>query len=655
MVEGCQRGYVEKLIVENFKSYAGRHEIGPFKRFSCIIGPNGSGKSNVMDALCFVLGIQARHLRGERMIDLIYRREEECLDQLGELERHASVTLIFVMPGNDGDEGRGRMHIARVIDPKGQSQYKFGSASSAAVKLRNIDFAELQKHLKEVNIFVKARNFLVFQGDVMDLARRQGIDLTKVLEQISGSDELKGKMEQLETEKRIAEEKQRVFFAKKRQTDQHKCDLEREKSDLDKYHQLQEESKRIKLEGCLFDLYAREMSIVRAKKELEKIQLLVKEKSACYEEKLKATEELDRTRKKLSNHVNTFETAFKKMQAESNEVRCEKERLLRTQHAFNKALRDIKSKQEELGNAVVQKTAALEGMTKDITEGYDALEEVKKEIKEKEHNLFSPEQQKLWNDAETRARTLNSAKKRDLEDRQAQLKELQSVGKDLDRKKAELENHLGELNNRLLQTQRNVDNQSKDVDQAKQEVARDERALAPKEKELSELRAALQTLINEKKAIERNLADMKEHRQQQTQNRNQRDIVGELRYQFPGVVERVNELIVPSSITSQDALAAALGPNRYYLVCDTSATARQCVAHLKYNKREPLTFLPLDGIKQNLVKGLHTLVRRNGRKLATGICKANAAFYESSVGKQFEPRMQLITEKILNATIGDCN
>ncbi|CAJ1400748.1 unnamed protein product [Effrenium voratum] len=40
---------IEKLIISNFKSYAGRHEIGPFDKFTCIIGPNGSGKSNIMD------------------------------------------------------------------------------------------------------------------------------------------------------------------------------------------------------------------------------------------------------------------------------------------------------------------------------------------------------------------------------------------------------------------------------------------------------------------------------------------------------------------------------------------------------------------------------------------------------------------------------
>ena len=36
-------GYLQKLEIQNFKSYNGKHEIG-FDRFSAIIGPNGCGK-----------------------------------------------------------------------------------------------------------------------------------------------------------------------------------------------------------------------------------------------------------------------------------------------------------------------------------------------------------------------------------------------------------------------------------------------------------------------------------------------------------------------------------------------------------------------------------------------------------------------------------
>ncbi|KIM73224.1 hypothetical protein PILCRDRAFT_15414 [Piloderma croceum F 1598] len=48
---------IHKMALVNFKSYAGRQEIGPFhKSFSFIVGPNGSCKSNTIDVLLFVFG-----------------------------------------------------------------------------------------------------------------------------------------------------------------------------------------------------------------------------------------------------------------------------------------------------------------------------------------------------------------------------------------------------------------------------------------------------------------------------------------------------------------------------------------------------------------------------------------------------------------------
>lgn len=46
------------MVLEGFKSYGKRIEINDFnKEFNAITGFNGSGKSNILDAICFVLGI----------------------------------------------------------------------------------------------------------------------------------------------------------------------------------------------------------------------------------------------------------------------------------------------------------------------------------------------------------------------------------------------------------------------------------------------------------------------------------------------------------------------------------------------------------------------------------------------------------------------
>lgn len=64
---------IHKLVLNDFKSYAGRQEIGPFhKSFSAIVGPNGSGKSNTIDALLFVFGFRASKMRQGKLSELIH-------------------------------------------------------------------------------------------------------------------------------------------------------------------------------------------------------------------------------------------------------------------------------------------------------------------------------------------------------------------------------------------------------------------------------------------------------------------------------------------------------------------------------------------------------------------------------------------------------
>jgi structural maintenance of chromosome 2 len=51
--------YIQEIILEGFKSYATRTVItGWDSEFNAITGLNGSGKSNILDAICFVLGIE---------------------------------------------------------------------------------------------------------------------------------------------------------------------------------------------------------------------------------------------------------------------------------------------------------------------------------------------------------------------------------------------------------------------------------------------------------------------------------------------------------------------------------------------------------------------------------------------------------------------
>ena len=50
--------HIKNITIDGFKSYAQRTEVKNFDPFfNAITGLNGSGKSNILDSICFLLGI----------------------------------------------------------------------------------------------------------------------------------------------------------------------------------------------------------------------------------------------------------------------------------------------------------------------------------------------------------------------------------------------------------------------------------------------------------------------------------------------------------------------------------------------------------------------------------------------------------------------
>lgn len=67
--------FIKKIILDGFKSYGKRVELTGFDQsFNAITGFNGSGKSNILDAICFVLGLSKLEVaRCHSLSDLIYK------------------------------------------------------------------------------------------------------------------------------------------------------------------------------------------------------------------------------------------------------------------------------------------------------------------------------------------------------------------------------------------------------------------------------------------------------------------------------------------------------------------------------------------------------------------------------------------------------
>jgi structural maintenance of chromosome 1 len=150
-------GRIDRLEVDNFKSYRGHQQIGPFKNFTAIIGPNGSGKSNLMDAISFVLGVRTAQLRGSLKELLYSSTAENQQDQAaGHAPHKGYVKLVY-----ETDEGE-EVHFSRVIQPSSSDP---SATYSSVYKIhdRVVTWDAYSKRLAGYGILVKVRNFLVFQ------------------------------------------------------------------------------------------------------------------------------------------------------------------------------------------------------------------------------------------------------------------------------------------------------------------------------------------------------------------------------------------------------------------------------------------------------------------------------------------------------------
>uniref|UniRef100_A0A8C9HUV7 SMC hinge domain-containing protein n=1 Tax=Piliocolobus tephrosceles TaxID=591936 RepID=A0A8C9HUV7_9PRIM len=164
--------FIKYIIVCNFKSYENENVIGPFSKFTAIIGPNGSGKSNLMDCICFVLGINNKYLRAKNLKNLIYHKENEKLDVIS--KRKCYVKLII-------ERNKENVEIKRTLNYKGVSNFYIND--------KLVDHKEYTTFLRKNRIETKTKTCLIFQGDIEDIINKKPTELAKLFEYISGSDE----------------------------------------------------------------------------------------------------------------------------------------------------------------------------------------------------------------------------------------------------------------------------------------------------------------------------------------------------------------------------------------------------------------------------------------------------------------------------------
>lgn len=321
------------LELENFKSYAGFQRIGPLRDFTSIIGPNGSGKSNCMDAISFVLGVQSRDLRSSQMKDLIYRPAGNskskarsnlrcCATLVYEPSRRDSGIEDDQSENDDSSLSNQTIRFSRSISPSGHGEYHVNGVTCS--------FAEYEKRLADIGVLVKARNFLVFQGDVENLARKSPTELVALMENISGSSELKQEYEQAASAKEEAEQATLFSFKKQKGLRSERRMLKEQKEEADRFHLLLKNKASIQTDLYMWLLYHMDQDRLQAEAVLEELNEdfkqrqkseinagdILKEAKKHASSSRRITQQADKKRVELAGNVDQLEPGLIKAQEE---------------------------------------------------------------------------------------------------------------------------------------------------------------------------------------------------------------------------------------------------------------------------------------------------------------------------------------------------
>lgn len=103
--------------------------------------------------------------------------------------------------------------FSRIVTTKGTGEYQINGKS--------VTFKQYEKKLASIGVLLKARNFLVFQGDVESMARKNPKELVEMFENLSGSADLREEYERALKAKDEAEQK--TIFAYNK-TKEHKSE-----------------------------------------------------------------------------------------------------------------------------------------------------------------------------------------------------------------------------------------------------------------------------------------------------------------------------------------------------------------------------------------------------------------------------------------------
>lgn len=170
--------HVKEICLEGFKSYATRTVVSGFDPFfNAITGLNGSGKSNILDSICFVLGItNLQQVRASNLQELVYKQGQAGITK-------ATVSVVFDNSDRSrsplGYEDCAEITVTRQIVVGGRNKYLINGHLAQPNRVQNL--------FHSVQLNVNNPHFLIMQGRITKVLNMKPPEILSMLEEAAGT------------------------------------------------------------------------------------------------------------------------------------------------------------------------------------------------------------------------------------------------------------------------------------------------------------------------------------------------------------------------------------------------------------------------------------------------------------------------------------
>ena len=543
-----------------------------------------------MDAISFVLGVRSVHLRASELKDLIY--SENALNDNHEISFHEDVPTRASVMAVIEDTKHTEHRFQRIVNANASTEYRYNG--------RITTYASYNAKLEQLNILVKTRNFLVFQGDVESVAEQCSKDLSDLMDQISGSRTLKNEYDEARISYEEAAEQLTALVSKRKLLQNELRQVRQHKEAFDRFGALKNEVHNHTIQKILWRLYhineiieihtdwieAHASRGEQAQKRLhEKEQMLsearsmlgsVQQKKLDLEnERKQANRSLDGIRPEKDRLIERIEHVNRKLQ--------------QAQFLYKQAEKDHDTLKESLKR--LESDAELVQTCSDKMKAEQEAALAATSIKLNETDLQNYHDLKLKSQSTVvQERSQMEQLQRKIREKQTSLDVHQDRIQDMESKLERLEQLLASLSETQAELATREPESAEKLGRAKSILSTlqsKKESISSREKQLNE------ALVGCYNRLLRMGQDQRVHEREARL----RESLRSLRTIFPGVHGRLLDLCKPTQRKYELAIATALGRNAEAVVVNHEKTAVECIEYLRNQRAGQATFIPLDTIQ----------------------------------------------------------